>query len=269
MERMNEQHLSLLQRLIALGLGCLSMIAVQAQSLTVIELRHRTAQEVIPVVEPLLRSGDAVTGNDYKLFVRTDAATLKQIRGVVEQLDRKPRQFWVSVRRASRGTIEREAASVSAGVDRRGGQASVLATESERSRDDGAESGVQVMEGSSAFIGTGQSVPMVTVVAGGGRHGWAGVATQHRQLQSGVMVTPRVSGESVTLDIEQQHERSDPNAGGIRTQSVTTQVRGALNEWIALAGVNESSSSTRSGVFDRRYSTSNDSLSVWVKVEER
>ena len=59
-------------------------------------------------------------------------------------------------------------------------------------------------------------------------------------MSSGFLVTPRVNGTQVVLDIEQQDERVAN--GSVQTQRLTTQVSGPLGEWIRLGGVSESSS---------------------------
>lgn len=246
------------------------MFAVQAfaQSLQVIELHHRTAQDVIPVLQPLMKSGDALTGSDYQLFVRTDAATLTQIRGVLAQLDRKPRQLWVSVRRSTRDAIERDSVSGSVRLGTGSASGAVVATQDQDARRGGGISSVQVIEGNSAFIGTRQSIPVVTSVIGG-RRGLAGASTSYRDLANGVLVTPRISGNSVIIDVEQQHQDSASSNGEVRTFEVTTQVQGTLNEWISLGAVDQSATSQSSGTLSRQYSTRDDSTSLWVKIEER
>ena len=72
---------------------CLIACPVLAQSLEVIDLKFRTAAEVIPVLQPLVEQGGALTGQDYKLFVRASPANLQQLRAALEQIDRKPNQF--------------------------------------------------------------------------------------------------------------------------------------------------------------------------------
>jgi hypothetical protein len=240
---------------------------VRAQSLQVIDLHYRTAQDVIPVLQPLLAPGDALTGNDYKLFVRASPATLKQVRSVLEQLDRKPRQLLVSVRRASKGTVEREAAAANVELGTRDSRGSVVATEDSASREGGDVASVQVIEGNSALISTGQSVPLITAAAGGGRRPWAASSTSYRDISSGFMVTPRISGETVTLDIEQRNQQAGANSS-VQTQSLSTQIQGSLNQWISLGGVRESSNSQDSGILNRQYSTRSDATTIWVKVEE-
>ena len=54
-----------LQRWSWLGLGaCLLAAVTWAQSLTVIDLKYRRAEDLIPVLQPLLEQGGALTGQD-------------------------------------------------------------------------------------------------------------------------------------------------------------------------------------------------------------
>lgn len=101
--------------LVVLG-GCLLASLALAQSLEIIELKHRTAEDVIPILQPLLESGGALSGTDYQLFIRASATNVRQLRQVLAELDRAQRQLWVSVRRATRQTIERETAAASIAI---------------------------------------------------------------------------------------------------------------------------------------------------------
>jgi type II secretory pathway component GspD/PulD (secretin) len=268
-----------LQRWPWLGLGACLMVAVAwAQSLTVIDLKHRRAEELIPVLQPLLEQGGALTGQDYKLFVRASGANLAQLRSAVEQLDKQQRQMLVSVRRSTAQDIQREQASASGTLrtgdgaisvnerPRSGSGATVRAGERNLQTRNSSVSSVQVLDGSSAFIATGTSVPIVTAFAvGGGKRPFVAGAIEQRDLQRGFMVTPRVHGDQVILDISQQDERVGGN--GIQSQSLNTQVTGRLGAWMQLGAISESSSRTDSGTLSRNYSTGANELSIWVKVE--
>jgi len=251
-----------------------------AQSLEIIDLHNRTAEEVIPVLQPMLEPGGALSGQDYKLFVRASAANVAQLRAVLAQIDRPARQLLVSVRLGTGREIEHEQAAVSGTV--RAGDASAAVNEPPRastgvtvhateatSRTSGEGiSSVQVIEGNSAFIATGTEVPVVTAIAGvTGRRRWVAGATGYRGLSSGFVVTPRVNGGQVTLAIEQRSENL--RGGAVETQQLTTQVTGALGTWILLGGVNESEASGGSTILGRQYATRSDTRSIWVKVEPR
>lgn len=278
MNNSRKQHRRL-QRWSWVGVSaCLMAALAWAQALTVIDLKHRRAEELIPVLQPLLEQGDALTGQDYKLFVRTSSANLAQLRSAVEQLDRQQRQMLVSVRRSTAQDIQREQASASGTVrtgdgsisvnerPRPGSGVTVRAGERSLQTQNSSVSSVSVLEGSSAFIATGTSVPIVTAVAvGGGRRPFVAGAVEHRNLQRGFMVTPRLAGEQVILEISQQDERI--SGGGIQSQSLNTQVTGRLGTWIQLGSVSESSSRTGSGILSRNYSTGAKELAIWVKVD--
>ena len=249
---------------------CLVTTLAAAQGLEIIDLRYRTAQEVIPVLQPLVEPGGALSGSDYKLFVRASAANIAEIRRALDQIDRQAQQLLVSVRRAGRQTIEREAAAASVVVGNQGSSATVRATSGAGSRDESSVSSVQVLEGGSAFISTGQSIPVVTAaLASGGRKPWVGMSTTYQDVSSGFLVTPRVSADRVVLDIEQQAQRLGSNNQTIDTQRIGTQVSGRIGDWISLGGVSESSSSQSRGIVSGHYATQSDTLEVWVKVETR
>jgi len=254
------------QLLCVLVIGLMAAVA-SAQSLEVIELKHRPAAEIIPAIQPLIAPGGAVSGKDYTLFVRTTSSNLAEIRRVVAQLDRAQRQLLVSVRTATRQEIEREGIAVSGELSTRGARARVSGVDANEQVERGGIASVAVLEGNSALIDNGSSVPIVTaVIGGGGRRPWIGAQTEYRDLPNGFLVTPRVNGETVVLDIEQ---RSDAMRGGrIETQRVQTQVSGRLGEWIPLGGVSSTSTTNQRGIAGRSYSTHADDLTVWVKVDQ-
>src|SRR5688500_16118103 len=254
-----------IRALLALGIGLMA-IAAFAQSLETIELKNRTAQEIIPTIQPLLAPGGALTGQDYTLFVRTTSSNLAEIRRVVAQLDRAQRQLLVSVRTATQQELQREGIAIEGELSTRGARARVGGADTNaRSNRDGVAS-VSVLEGNAAMIDNGSSVPVVTAVIGaGGRRPWVGAQTEYRDLPNGFLVTPRVNGDTVILDIQQ---RSDALRGGqIETQRLQTQVSGRVGAWISLGGVVASSTTSQRGIGSRSYSTQADDRGVWVKVE--
>jgi type II secretory pathway component GspD/PulD (secretin) len=269
MQCMNVTILSGTHRFLRVLVLCLIASGAVAQSLQVIELRYRTAQEVIPVLQPLVESGGALSGSDYKLFVRASAGNVAELRRVLAQLDQPPRQLLIAVRRATRQSIEREELSGSAAISNRGMTGSISTSDSAVRKQDDDVASVQVIEGGSAYIATGSSVPVVTSIAAGGRRPWLAASTTYRDINSGFLVTPRVPGTQVNLSIEQQAQRTCTVQGAVDTQSITTQVVGQLHRWISLGGVQESSAVHASDIAGRQYATRSDDLEVWVRVTER
>jgi len=54
-------------------------LADQNDPLQIIDLKNRPADEIIPVIKPLLKPNDAITGTGFQLFIRTDANTLEEV----------------------------------------------------------------------------------------------------------------------------------------------------------------------------------------------
>lgn len=254
-----------------------------AQQLEVIELRFRLADEVLPIVQPLVEPGGVVTGQDDVLFVRTSPSNLEQIRQAVAALDRKPRQLKVSV---GQGTVSsRDAAAVrgAASIETDEVQIGVNAPPgTERGVAVGARavsqranlrnvSVVQTIEGSETWIGIGQSVPITTTQVLPDRHGPVEYSsTGYRDVSTGFYATVRVNGEFVTLQIspQQQRLRGTPGAPVIATAGSSSTVRGRLGEWFPLGGVSESSTGTSAGLLTRGRGEEISGYTTWVKVEE-
>jgi type II secretory pathway component GspD/PulD (secretin) len=57
-------------------------------ALEVISLRHRTADQIIPVLRPLLEPGGVLSGQYSSLIIRTSPENLAQIRAALDAIDR-------------------------------------------------------------------------------------------------------------------------------------------------------------------------------------
>jgi type II secretory pathway component GspD/PulD (secretin) len=129
---------------------------------------------------------------------------------------------------------------------------------------------VRVLEGSSALIRVGQSVPAgieQVIVGPGGAVG--SQSTQYRDVDSGFYVTPRVNGNRVTLEISSANDRVvDPATGATRIQRVETVASGRLGEWIELGGTWEQRSQQDSVILGRSSDAGRDYRRVLLMVEE-
>lgn len=255
---------------VVLVLSALALSGVAfAQSLQVIDLHHRSAQEIIPVLEPLLEKGGALSGQDYKLFVRTSAANLAQLRQAIAQIDVAPRQLRVSVRTGDRQTLKASGAAVSGQVSSSGVQGTVHATQGGVSSENESVMSVQVIEGTAAFVESGSSIPIVTAVGIiGVRQPLNGGVIDYKDLRTGYLVTPRLAGNGgVVLEIEQHSQGQRGNSAQIATQALSTRIAGRAGEWIELGGVVSSSQEYRSGIARHRYETNAGERLLWIRVD--
>jgi len=253
------------------------------QELQVIELRHRTAEQVLPALQPLVEPGGAITGMDAMLFVRTSPTNFEQIAQAVAALDRQLRQMRITV---GQGTVETGTASavrgsatvgsgdLQVGVNRPPAGApgvAVTARHATQRANLHNVSSVTALEGTETFIAIGQSAPVTTTQV---TPGWVGPnvvqTTEYRDASTGFYATPRVSGDMVTLDLSptQQRFSGPPSDRRVATAGITTQVSGRLGEWIRVGGSDASNRTDTGGLLSRGTSSDQASYSVWVKVEE-
>ena len=85
------------QLLVPLLALCLTALTAQADSITTIQLHNRPAEEIIPLVKPMLGQADAITGQGFQVFVRAPAATQTQIEQMISALDVAPKMLLISV----------------------------------------------------------------------------------------------------------------------------------------------------------------------------
>ena len=230
-----------------LALAVLALAApLRAQNaLEIIDLRHRTAEQVLPALRPLLEPGATLSGQANRLIVRASPANIADLRLALEALDRPARRLQISVRfddsrEAAAGRIE-----ASGSVGSRGSRFDLKAQESRVRSDERVDQRVQVLEGSRAVIYSGRSRPARQLI-----HTPGGVIPQqvtvvHDQA-TGFEVIAHLSGKGVRLEI----------AGQRGSRYTGTTVEANLGQWIQLGSVS-SAATYRSEL-----------QGVWLKVEE-
>ena len=267
---------------LALGLAALAFAAA-ARELQVIELRYRLADEIVPIVQPLLEPGGVLTGADRLLFVTTTPANFEQIRQAVELVDRRPRQLVVTV---GQGTVTYEQRTDVSGQARAGGgdvQVGVntpprgdpgvaVAIDSRVQRADLRNtSSVRALEGTETYIAVGQLEPLTTTQVVPGRRGPVEYrSTEYRDVSTGFYATARLQGETVTLEVSprQQRLRSAAHGTVVDAAGVVSTLSGRLGEWLPIGAVQESGGGDASGLLVWGRRTAESQYSVWVKVDE-
>ena len=272
---------------------CLSFpLHAEQLELEVITLKYRTAQDVLPIVQPFVnQAGGTVTGTQNRLIVRTTRANLDEVRRILAGIDTLPRRLLVTVKQdAGLSAIQRSAelsgnatvgkAQIVVPPTGRNGRGLVVERQqsgnSVRAQVQGSESRgnenniqqLQVLEGNEAFIQVGQSVsvPQQTIIQT--PQGTQVVQnTQYRDVATGFYVKPRVSGEQVMLEVSPQRERIGPD-GSVDTQRVATTVSGRLGEWMELGGIDQSRMQQNSGIASRDSERNSDQRKIYIKVEE-
>ena len=267
--------------------------AALADPIQPIQLKHRPADEIIPVIKPLLGPDDSLTGQGYQLFIRTSDSNFEQIRQMVNKLDRAAKLLLISVFQGddrelralgvsgnlqvqdSNSNISVGSANQSA---RRGADvqystrnASVGAhTLSTRGRlTDNPIHQLRISEGSEGYIETGKSIPYFSgSYWRGRRHGIVEGGVDYMDISTGFYVLPRVHDEQITLDVSPyKQSQSRQRSGAIETQSASTRITGQLGQWLAIGGVSGQTRRSSTGIGSYGSTQSRDNASIWIKAD--
>lgn len=265
--------MSRLAAALALWLACLP-VAGAGDTLEVVELRHRTAAELLPVLRPLAGAGTTLTGTGNQLVIRAPAAELETLKAVIERLDRAPRRFRIAVSQGFEAARDRHAADarIRLATGREGARADArvraLATHGRDDRQ--VDAFVQALEGRPALVRTGRSVPLADRTLLHGPQGPVVVdSVRYRDVDSGfyVVVYPG-QGEEVRLDIYPIDERLDPDRPAqVQTHAVETSVRARLGEWVPLGGTRTRRDRRDDAITAHTRARGERDSTVWLRVE--
>jgi hypothetical protein len=211
------------------------------QALEIISLKYRSAEDLLPQLAPFVERGGAITGVGDKLFLRAGARNQGELRSLVASLDTPLRRLVISVRQDGTDIGSNRDAGITGRVEVGAGGAAVsgrghLYQSDSRSRRDTSQQ-VQTIDGGRAAIMVGESffLPLRQVVMTP-----AGVVVSEslvqRDLGTGFVAMPRLSGDRVTLDISPRDDTPGPVPGSINSTRLVTTVSGRLGEWLELGG---------------------------------
>lgn len=277
------------------GLTFMALFPLQASSqqkqLFVLELNTRTADEVIPLLEPMLARGGTISGLKDKLIIRTTLENLAELRKILDIVDARPRSLLITVKQdhASQRNDRELDVSGSIGNDHvrvdipgnpaaaeSDGEAQTRASENNvqvranSTRSDGGGrilQTIRVLEGNTAFIGVGESIPLRERSTDGGPVTHETIGFQ--EAVSGFYAQPRVHGNRVTVQLAAAADTIlDRKSGIARIQRVTSVVSGRVGEWIEVGGIAEHANGRQADIASRRSGESRDQRRIYIMVEE-
>ena len=282
--------------LFVICIGIATQVAAESMVLEVIPLKHRTADDIIQILRPLMQPGGTITGMNNQLVVKTTPSNLEQIKAVLAKLDNSPRRLLIRVKQGvlantkqqeqslsgniasgdvsvgvnDTGTGNREGLVIS-GSDDQGNNIRYRGNETRSQSNEGNTFMVNATEGYPAYISIGQSIPVSSrtsyVTPGGGVT--VNDGTEYINADSGFYVLPRLNGNRVTLLIAPRLTKVGPGRAPILdVQDVETTVTGHLGEWLDIGGLEQQSSSSGQGIASNSRQSDSQSRSVLIKVDE-
>jgi len=270
--------------LLALSLLLVSTThADQNDPLQIIDLKNRPADEIIPVIRPMLKPNDAITGTGFQLFIRTDSKTLEEVTRLLQVMDKAPRNLIIKVRNNldsnSKSTDLNTSGNYEIGDDVRvvvgdrpprqeGTNVRINSNKNTTSRD--TEHMIRVIEGGKAFITAGEIRPYEHRTIIRHRNGVSVYdSVDYQDVTSGFYVSPRLTGNgNVSLQVQPHYRTvSDKHRGTVDVQEADTTLQTRLGEWVQIGGIDTDENSKDSGILSTSRNSSDKQSAIFIKVE--
>ncbi|WP_126455262.1 secretin N-terminal domain-containing protein [Sulfuriflexus mobilis] len=245
-----------------------------ADRIEVISLKHRSVNEIIPIIKPLLGDGTAVSGQGFNLIIRAPESSLLEVRELIQQLDRAPKQLRISVRRQQADTVSRQDIEASGSI--RSGDAEIHINkpgppqlrlyETHGDSNNGGTQTIHVQEGRQAYIQVGQQIPVAQRSID--QFGTIHESIEYKNATTGFYVLGRVNGDHVTLDIS-PHSISLNRHGqqSFDVQQASTTLNGKLGEWMELGGLTQSEKNNQRGTVYSTRRRKDQDLQIQIRAE--
>jgi hypothetical protein len=265
--------------------------------LRVIALKHRLAEEVVPVVRSLLAPGESVSGMDSRLIVRASSHSFAQVERVLAEIDTPRRNLRIQVRHTGANEHLRESQGISGDVHR--GNTRIVVTNDTRStggvtigrtgpegnvqlhsdqhvttKRDASTQNLTVLDGGRAYLSVGESISQVQpflMLVGNRLSVVAGI--QYFDVATGFEVEPRIVNEAsfteqVQLTVTPRLAfRSDQGAQTVNFQELRTVLNVKPGEWVDLGGAVESANEVNRRILGTRRDTGSVDSRFMVRVD--
>jgi hypothetical protein len=256
-------------------------LSAQAEQneLHTITLQHRFADDLLPIVEPMVGPQGTASGMNNLLIIRTTPDRMAEIERVVAQLDVVRRNIRIEVSHASdlqsadrrlsasgRGRVGDTEVVIGDSAGRRPGTRVEIGQGSSRIQRQGSQF-ITVMDGADAFIEVGQSVPYTQQWAVfTQRYANIQQTTEFQDITTGFTVSPRYIGDEVEVEITPRIARLG-RGGAVDFETLSTRVRVQPGEWFNLGGTMASSDEVSRAILQSGSSSAAKSSSLMIRVD--
>ncbi|MDX1914820.1 MAG: secretin N-terminal domain-containing protein [Methylophilus sp.] len=256
--------------------SCLSAWA--GSELKVITLQHRFANDLLPIITPLVGENGTATGINNQLIIRADASHMQEIENLISQLDTARVNRKITIRSDQNTQSYESAVEAQANIQRgkiiinstpqHSNNSIQINTENNQSNHKNAtQQFVNVLDGERAFIYVGEMVPYT--------QDWIILTQQHfhtystthwREISTGFSVRPRTIGNQVELEITPRIARRNSNEF-IDFEELSTTVQIALGDWIDIGNLMQQKDDVSQKILSLRTSNYETRQALKVKVD--
>ncbi|HSC76189.1 MAG TPA: secretin N-terminal domain-containing protein [Pseudomonadales bacterium] len=260
----------------------------------VYSLKHQLAESLLPTLNSTLLPDESINAYNNELVVNASPASQQKVEQLLQTLDTPLRNVQISVRNNNTGNSINNNTGVSGVIhtgevylgaggpvyreknnqERRGSDGGIViqsdgarihSNHEVRQTSTQQEQKLRAIEGSPAWISTGQAIPYRSTDR------WGNTTTEYQNADRGFYVTARIIGDRVQLDISTSNDKlsEDPHKsrrGVIDTERVQTTVSGTVGDWIPLGGIHLQDNSDNRSYNNRSYNDSNSIGDISVRV---
>lgn len=246
-------------------------------ALEIIPLQNRSASELSAIITPLLEGSERVIANRSNLIIKASPAKIEGIKSLIRQLDTPLANLSITVVQSRNTNAQQLNASANVKLyipldkpaDFKGSARGRFAQTEGFKNSDNTQV-IKTLEGQTATIRTGKIHPVQNFSVAQSAYGQPVVSsnTQLIEASTGFLVTPHLTGENqVTLEVTPWSDKFN-NTGTIDLQGANTTIRINLGEWVEIGGVDEQQHLSKNKTLSHKYSTSNNKLDIFIKVDK-
>ncbi len=255
-----------------------SFFVYAEQEFKIITLQHQFAENLLPIVSPMVGADGTATGMHNQLILRASPERMREIEAVVQQLDitRVNRRITIKANNNSQSQINRTDArgkvnidNITIGNDRRASANSgnIIVERNRYKTQNNSSQFLNVLDGEQAFIQTGQIVPFtqewMTMTR---RYVQIDRTIDWREITTGFAVRPRAIGTQVELEITPRIASLN-NQGMIDFEALSTTLRVSLNEWVDIGATMQNHDDVSRKILSRYSRSSSQDSSLMIKVD--
>ena len=227
-------------------------------TLEVIPLHHRSAAELLPMVQDFIAKDGIIKATAGKLIIRTNPTNLSELRKLIAKLDVPLRSLLITVKQLSGESARQAETSIEGRTNDSDTPARSTRVWQTDSRDEADRTQqLRVTEGAEAFIDVGRKIPISDFAVSQSQSGTLmEQKTRYVGVTTGFYVRPHLNGDTVSVEITPYQTTQSGVAAppAFKTQALHTTVTGKLGEWITIGASSTSIDENNHNVIE--YSTS-------------
>ena len=242
-------------------LTLLPLVSSFAYELEIINLEHRTAEDVIPIIKPLLEKKESISGEKSVLFLRASNETIQQVISILPIIDAELRVLRISIMQETAQMMERYGYNISSNKANKNNSTSMIYS-TQRSGNNPKQQVINVSEGQWASLQTGINIPSLMRTTNS--DGTVTESVNYQSIFSKLKIHPSIKGKEFKIQIQ---SNTGTNSNISNSQTLTSYVHGKLGEWIALGGIKDNKNN-----HSNRYTFTTDrnnhsQQQIFVKIE--